>query len=239
MGSPNKMDWGGVTLQVKDVEVNCTAPGQTGTSMSAAELTFLDGVTAGTVSASKAIVVDANKALAWTFTSASTSGSTSVESFTLATTLTGVGGVGGRAKFSMTANVALAGWSNALKGEVTYGASGKTTGLGSAIVAEMTLSAGTADGTYAPLEIELNLGTSAVTGTATSFVYASVNGAAAATFDTSGYVLNIAGVTVGAGKVYSTPGGTVDANELTHGLRCKVAGVDYIIPMVTTANWAD
>jgi hypothetical protein len=49
----------------------------------------------------------------------------------------------------MTTNVALGSWSNALKGEVTYGASGSTTGLGSSILAEMTLAAGTTTGTYA------------------------------------------------------------------------------------------
>lgn len=173
-----------------------------------------------------------------TATSASTSGSVSVEPFNVDTTLTGIGGVGGRGKFTLTTNVALGSWSNALKGEVTYGASGKTAGLGSAIVAEMTLSAGTADGTYAPLELELNLGANAVTGTATSLIYASVNGADASTFDTNGYLFNIAGVTVGTNKVFAN-NGTIDANELTLGLRVKIAGADYYIPLATAANFAD
>jgi hypothetical protein len=233
------IDLGGNTLIVEDIKVGATAPGQAGTSLSSTELTLLDGVTAGTATASRVLSLNSSKALTWTMSSASTSGSTSVEPLSLTTTMTGVGGVGGRAHFTLSTNVALGGWSNALKGEVTYGASGKTTGLGSAILAEMTLSAGTSEGTYAPLEIELNLGTSASTGTATSLIYASVNGAAAATFDTNGYIFNIAGVTAAAGKVYSTPAGTVDANELTHGLRVKVAGEDYIIPMITVANWDD
>jgi hypothetical protein len=108
-----------------------------------------------------------------TVSSASTSGSVSVEPLLMTTTMTGAGGVGGRAKFAMTTNVALGGWSNALKADVTYGASGRTTGLGSAFVAELTLSAGTSSGTYAPLEVELNLPASASTGTATSFVHLS------------------------------------------------------------------
>jgi hypothetical protein len=61
MGSPNEYDMGGVTLVVKDLKVNATAPGQAGTALSATELLAADGVTAGTVTESKALVVDANK----------------------------------------------------------------------------------------------------------------------------------------------------------------------------------
>jgi hypothetical protein len=64
MGSPNEYDMGGVTLVVKDLKVNATAPGQAGTALSATELLAADGVTAGTVTESKALVVDANKDLA-------------------------------------------------------------------------------------------------------------------------------------------------------------------------------
>jgi hypothetical protein len=48
----------------------------------------------------------------------------------------------------------------------------------------MTLSAGTTDGNYAPLESELVLGSGALTGTATSFLHMATSGADAATFDT-------------------------------------------------------
>lgn len=207
-----------------------------GVAMTATQLATIAGVTAGTSAASKALVLDANEELNWVYTSASTSGSVSVEPLNLDTTLTGIGGVGGRAKFTLTTNVALGSWSNALKAEVTYGASGRTTGLGSAFVAEMTLSAGTSAGTYAPVEIELNLGTGALTGTASSLVYASVNGADASTFDTNGYVLNLAGVTVAGAKVAAT-GTITNVNELTHGLRVKIAGSDYYLIMATAANF--
>lgn len=282
-------DLGGNDLIVNTLKVGATGPGQTGTTLSGSELTVLDGVTAGTVTASKAVVVDANKDIAtfrhvtlsgnlvtgsttlseaelgvldgvtagtsaaskalvldaneelnWTYTSASTAGGTSVEPFNLDTTLTGAGGVGGRAKFTLTTNVALGGWSNALKAETTYGASGSTSGLGSALVAEMTLSAGTSSGTYAPLEIELNLGSGALTGTATSLIYASVNGADKATFDTNGYILDIAGVTAGAdgAAAYCTVSFD-DVGEITHGLRCRVAGLEYVLPMIPVAQAAD
>lgn len=138
------------------------------------------------------------------FTSASTSGSSSVEPFYLKSVMTGAGGVGGRARFHMYTNVALGGWSNALKAYAEYGASGRTAGLGSAFCAEMALSAGTSSGTYAPLESELVLGTGASTGTATSFLYMAVSGQDKATFDTSGFLFELSGVTAAGGKIYDT-----------------------------------
>lgn len=171
-----------------------------------------------------------------TTSSSSTSGSVSVEPLSVSTTMTGAGGVGGRAKFLTTVNAALGGWSNAVKGEVVYGASGRTSGLGSAVLAEMTLSAGTSAGTYAPLEIELNFDTGASTGTATSLMYASVNGTGKATVDTNGYFLNLAGVTVGAAKLAAT-GTITNVNEITHGLRVKIAGSDYYLLAATAANF--
>lgn len=163
-----------------------------------------------------------------TTTSASTDGGTSVEPLLVSTTMTGAGGVGGRARFFLTTNVALGSWSNALKGEVTYGAAGKTTGLGSAILAEMTLSAGTDAGTYAPIEIELNLGTGALTGTATSLIYMSVNGADAATFDANGTAFSLQGLTAGDGDCFQT--GNTLANPVAT-LKINVGGTLYYLPL--------
>jgi hypothetical protein len=169
-----------------------------------------------------------------TTTNAATSGT--YQPLVVSTTMSGAGADGGRAKFDMTTNVALGSFSNALKAEVTYGASGRTTGLGSAFVAEMTLSAGTSAGTYAPIEIELNLGTSASTGTASSLIFASVNGDGKATMDTNGYLLNLAGVTVAGAKLAAT-GTITNINEITHGLRVKIAGSDYYLLAATAANF--
>jgi hypothetical protein len=153
--------------------------------------------------------------------------------------MSGAGADGGRAKFDMTTNVALGSFSNALKAEVTYGASGRTTGLGSAFVAEMTLSAGTSAGTYAPVEIELNLGTGASTGTASSLMYASVNGLGKAAMDDNGYLLNLAGVAVGSSKLFANNGSIGNVDEITHGLKVRIAGADYFILLATAANFAD
>lgn len=210
-----------------------------GTTASAAELDYLDITAAGTSQASKALVLDSSEFLDWAVTSASTDGGASVEPLNFDVTMTGAGGVGGRAKFTLTTNVALGGWSNALKAQVTYGAAGKTTGLGSAFVAEMTLSAGTAAGTYAPIEIELNMGAAGVTGTATSLIYASVNDAAATAFDTSGYILNIQGLTGAEDKAFDDAVEISNVNEITGGLRIKVGAADYYILLATAADAAD
>jgi hypothetical protein len=157
-----------------------------------------------------------------------TSASTALfEPVVVSSTLTGAGVTGGRAKFATTINAAAGGFSNALKADVAYGASGSTTGLGSAFVAEMTLSAGTSAGTYAPLELELNLPTGAVTGTLTSFIHASMQGDDVATMDTNGRFINLVGVTAGAGKMWVT-GSTL--GTAAGGLRCRIAGTDYWLP---------
>ena len=162
-----------------------------------------------------------------TITTTNTATSGTYQPLVVSTTMSGAGADGGRAKFDMTTNVALGSFSNALKAEVTYGATGRTTGLGSAFVAEMTLSAGTSSGTYAPLELELNMPTGASTGTLTSFIHASMQGAAVATMDTNGRFINLVGVTAGAGKMWKT--GTT-LGTAAGALRCRIAGTDYWLP---------
>ena len=58
------VDLGGNTLITENIRVGATAPGQAGTDISSAELIFLDGVTAGTATASKAVVLGASKEIA-------------------------------------------------------------------------------------------------------------------------------------------------------------------------------
>lgn len=198
--------------------------------------TALLSATAGTMTASKAVILDANKAvneLAVTATSASTSGSTSVEPVVVSSTLTGVGGVGGRARFQLDSNVALGGWANALKAYTKFGASGRITGLASSLCAEMDLTAGTTQGTYAPIEIELNMGTTGKTGANTSLIYASVNGTSASEFDTAGYILNLQGLTANTNKVFQAS--AKSAIGSTHAIRIKIGTTDYFIPLHTSA----
>lgn len=59
-----RVDMGGLTLVVDGLRVGATKPGQSGTELTGTEIALLDGLTAGTVTASKAVVVDANKDVA-------------------------------------------------------------------------------------------------------------------------------------------------------------------------------
>lgn len=193
--------------------LNITAPefGGVAVTATAAEVNYNDIASLGTGAASKAVVLSATGTYTgptaattkwtWNVTSTSTDGGTSVEPFVHNTTMTGVGGVGGRARFELDTNVALGGWANALKAQLQLGAAGKVTGLGSAFVAELIMEAGAADGTYAPLELELGMPSGALTGTNTSFINMTAYGAAAGTFDTNGFLFTLSGVTKNTGKL--------------------------------------
>lgn len=162
-----------------------------------------------------------------TFTSPSTEAAVSIEPLTINTIMTGIGGVGGRVRSLLSTEVALGGWANALKGETDWGTSGRVTGLGSAVLAEMTMGPGTDQGTYAPLEIELNMPTTAVLGTSTGLIYASVNGVDASTFDTGGLFMTVAGLTAGATKALSLTSQT---------LKSKIGALTRYVPLSQTED---
>lgn len=60
MGNPNQLDLGGMTIVCTDI-VLASTPGGAQTSLSATEIAALDGVTAGTATASKAVVLGSSK----------------------------------------------------------------------------------------------------------------------------------------------------------------------------------
>ena len=120
----------------------------------------------------------------------------------------------------------MGGWSNAIKGIVTYNASGSTSGMGSAVCAEVVLSAGTTGGTYAPLESEIVVGASGSLGTSTSFLYMNVDATGEAAFNAGGYLFELgANISGATGEMFSTD----DATSATHSLRIKIAGTDYYL----------
>jgi hypothetical protein len=143
-------------------------------------------------------------------TDAST-GSTNAAALTTTLTLTGAGAVGWASKSDLEANVALGAYANGLYGYLAFGAGGRVTGLASGTVGEIVMSAGCTQGTYAAIEAEVGMPSGAVTGTNTSFLYLSSYGADKATFDTSGTLFNLAGVTKGSGKLLqdTTAGSTI------------------------------
>jgi hypothetical protein len=140
-----------------------------------------------------------------------TTGSSNAAASTTTLTLTGAGAVGWASKSDLEANVALGAYANGLYGYLEFGASGQVTGLASGTVGEVVLSAGCTQGTYAAIEAEVGMPSGAVTGTNTSFLYLSSYGADKATFDTSGTLFNLAGVTKGSGNLLqdTTSGATI------------------------------
>jgi hypothetical protein len=163
-----------------------------------------------------------------------TTGSSDAAASTTTLTLTGAGAVGWASKSDLEANVALGAYANGLYGYLAFGASGRVTGLASGTVGEIVMSAGCTQGTYAAIEAEVGMPSGAVTGTNTSFLYLSSYGADKATFDTSGTLFNLAGVTKGSGKLLqdTTAGSTIRPVQVL-----KVVTPDGIryLPLYVTA----
>lgn len=143
---------------------------------------------------------ETSTAVRTTAVSNSSTGSSDAAANTTTLTMTGAGGVGWATKSDLEANVVLGSYANGLYGYLAFGASGRVTGLASGTVGEIVLSAACTQGTYAAFEAEIGMPSGAKTGTNTSFMYLSVYGADAATFDTNGVLFNVAGVTKGSGK---------------------------------------
>lgn len=55
------IDFSGNDIVVDSIRVGASTPGATGTTLTGTEITYIDGLTPGTVTASKAVVVDSNK----------------------------------------------------------------------------------------------------------------------------------------------------------------------------------
>lgn len=97
------IDLGGNDLIVDGIRVGATAPGQAGTTLAGSELTVLDGVTAGTVSASKAVVVDSSRNI----TNFGSISGTGAETILSGTAVPAGGTAGSGYKLSSTANLGL------------------------------------------------------------------------------------------------------------------------------------
>jgi hypothetical protein len=201
-----------------------------------------DGLGLGVSGAPMVLTAYTDKAInVWT-TSGSTDTGNSVEPIYMKSVMTGAGGVGGRANFHMYTNAALGPWANALKGYTEFGPTGSTTGLASAIIAEMKMPGGAVPvlGTYAVLELELVCPASWSGNNKVSFIYASTaggGGVTAANFDTYGYVFDLEGLTVNENKVFeatTVAGGNVD---ITHTLRILINGTAYYIPLNTSKEF--
>ena len=154
-----------------------------------------------------------------------------IEPIRIDTKMTGAGATGGRVRINLEVAAILGGWSNALKAQVDYAAAGRTAGIGSAICAEMALSAGCSAGTYAPLEIELGIPSDAVLGTKTAFMYLAVYGADKSNMDDDGVLFKLDGLTMASGKLFQEN----TAAAATHALKIDIGGTLYYV-MLTSAG---
>ena len=134
----------------------------------------------------------------------------------MTTTLSGAGVTGGRALFHTKFNVAVGAWVNALKGylEIT-GTSGYTSGLASAVVAEMKFAAkASLSGAYYPLEIEVvcpaTFSIAGDGGSNAGFIYARVSGTTT-NWEDKAWFMRVVDLTAASGNMLS-------ANSQT--LRC-------------------
>lgn len=226
--SMNKLDLGGVSPTFNTFYLGATKAGaMNGTEVlsTGAELNTLHSVTAGTAAASKALVLDANKKLAWTATDATSQ----VTPLSLTVTATLIGANVDGAYFTTATEVALGTYANALNGKLNFGTAGRVSGLGAAVCAELDLGPGTTPGSYACFEAELNCPTSGSTGARTSFISMNLWGANAAAVDTAGFLFDIGGLTANTGKLLRT--GLSQAVTATARLRVQVNGTTYYIPL--------
>ncbi len=150
-------------------------------------------------------------------------------------TMTLAGAVGGRAEFEVTANIALGGWANAVKGFMNFGSSGGISGLASAVLAEMTMpNAAQGGGNFTCFEAELNLGASTTVGAGTSFLRASANGTLT-NFQASGYVFDLQGLgAAGSSKILQA-----NTDQPTHALKIRVGSTDYFLLMTDQDNGSE
>jgi hypothetical protein len=173
------------------------------------EGTYSDSaITIGTSGSPISLAAQPDHAIDIYTTSPSTDAGNSVRPIHMTSTMAGIGGVGGRAEFEMTSNVALGGWANALKGYFNMGDSCTVTGLGSAVLAELKLPGASLGGvgSYAVMEMELVTQANGLTGAAPvafQWMQVSGDGTATADFEDNGYLMVIKGLTEGTGNIFS------------------------------------
>lgn len=145
-----------------------------------------------------------------------------IEAFKVHTVLEGVSAIGDPALFKVSTEVALGGWVDALKAFLDFGVAGSVGGLASAFCAEITTpSGGMSRGTYAALELEFNAEGSGIPSNKHSVIYASIQGAAKAEFDSDGYFLDLHCEAEGSGALCDT-----DKTTGFLGARCLVNNVE-------------
>ena len=227
MAVGNRFGWHSGCLYAKDAQLKGDLYVQDDiifSDVSAGVLGVTGGIQIGTSSSAVNLGTTAtNKAVVIYTTSASTTGGTSVEPFYFESTMSGAGGVGGRARFHLSATGALGDWANALKASATFGASGKVTGLGSCACTDLTLSAGTTSGWYTCYEANIVAESGASTGSGTAFFHLNAAGALADTIDGAAYFMRLgANLDAASGKFVDTD---KTAESAYGGMRVEIEGI--------------
>ena len=167
----------------------------------------------------------AQRAISIYTTSASTDGSNTVLPVYINATMSATGGVGRAFEARLNVTGKLGGWGNAIKGYIDLTGGTGTSGLASAICAEMKMSASATLGTFGVLELELVCPSSWVAhdgiGTnSNSFIYAQVSGNTKGEFDDHGYLFNIQGLTSGTTHLL-----------YNNTLKCAIGSTKWYIPL--------
>lgn len=125
------------------------------------------------------------------------------------------------ARFTLSSNVKMGDWANAVCAKIDLNDSGHVTGLAGVVCAELQLPiAGVTGGagTYGCFEAEIGMdGVS--NGAGVSAMVVNVWGAQKADFDTKGFLFDITGVTKGTTKFYQD-----NNNAATQAVRCRING---------------
>ena len=136
-------------------------------------------------------------------TNAATSGTE--RSATIGQTHTGVGAAAEALAVTLTSNVALGSYANAIFGKIDLQTTGLISGLAGVVCAELTMPGGTiagGAGTYACFEAEINCPTGYDSTVPIAVFSINAWGAAVGKFDDSGYLFDLTGVTSGAAHIW-------------------------------------
>jgi hypothetical protein len=167
-----------------------------------------------------------------TYTTTSVATATNLSSITVHQAMTGASAVNTVevAQFIATTAVQTGNWINAVLAKIDFTTTGYITGLAGVVCGELdmpsTAPAGGA-GTYTVFEAELNM--ASVTTVPVSAMCVNVWGSHAASFDTSGYLFDITGLTKASGKVFQDN----TATAATQALRIRVNGTAYYMMLTS------
>lgn len=128
-----------------------------------------------------------------------------IRAFDVAQTHTAVGANAEVLRATLTSNVALGSWGNAIMGRVDLSTTGLVSGLIGCVCAELNMPGGTvagSAGTYAAFEAEINCPTSYDSTVPIHVFQINSWGAAKAKFDANGFLFDLTGVTSGASSLW-------------------------------------